>query len=76
MPGDAEQTLACTSNMAEMAVVTGKMLRRALVARPAPDGFRKSLLRNLVEGRFDAAAIDRSRVSRSHASVDRPSQLG
>ncbi len=70
MQGDAEQPLACALG------VTGKMLRRALVARPAPDGFRESLLRNLVEGRMDPRLVERSRVARAPRATDQPPRIG
>lgn len=73
MQGDAEQPPACTS---ESAGVTGKMLRGALIARPAPDGFRESLLRNLVEGRLDPLVVERSRAARSRRSADQSPRLG
>lgn len=70
MQGNAEPPLYCALG------VTGKMLRKTLVARPAPDGFRKSLLRNLVEGRFDVATVERSRPAGQLRAVERPPQFG
>lgn len=66
MQGDAEQPLACALG------VTGKMIRKALVVRPAPGGFRESLLRNLVEGRIDPAILERSSAGRTRRNAGRP----
>jgi hypothetical protein len=70
MQGDAEQSLACALG------VTGKMIRKALVARAAPHAFRESLLRSLVEGRLDPSFVERSRVARAGRAAERPPQLG
>jgi hypothetical protein len=60
MSGEPEQP-ACQIG------VTGKMIRKALVARAAPAGFRQSLLHDLVQGQ---GVPLRSRPPAPHATVE------